>query len=72
MHDIKYFIFNKNNKIIQGAKKNLGWQITKNITEKHYFSKSSEACAPPDHIESASVYMMVCKTGTIYMEAVLR
>jgi hypothetical protein len=41
MHDIKYFILNKNNRTIQeGAKTNFRGQITESIIKKYYFSKS--------------------------------
>jgi hypothetical protein len=48
MHGIKYFFLKKNNQTIQGGKKNFqGGQITENITEKHYFSKSKGGTCPP-------------------------
>jgi hypothetical protein len=49
MHGIKYFFLNKNNQTIRrgGKKKFQGGQITENIIEKHYFSKSKEGTCPP-------------------------
>jgi hypothetical protein len=50
MHDIKYFILNKNNQTIRrgGSKKfSKEGQIIENITEKYYFSKSErDSCLP--------------------------
>jgi hypothetical protein len=46
MRDIKYFFLNKNNQTIQrGQKIFREGQITENITEKYYFSKSIEVVA---------------------------
>jgi hypothetical protein len=43
IHDIKYFFLNKINQTIQRG------QTTESITEKHCFSKSRGAAAPPGH-----------------------
>jgi hypothetical protein len=57
MHGIKYFFLNKKNQTIQGGKKNFqGGQITENIIEKYYFSKSKETRAPLDKPGSAPSY----------------
>jgi hypothetical protein len=48
MHDIKYFFSIKLIRQSRGQKKFSGEQITKSITEKHYFSKSKGGNCPLD------------------------